>query len=199
MFLPISCTSPFTVAMTILPAAPVVNDAYYFGAQTPFRELTITLSQAGDGVYTIAWEYWTGFAWTAVPGLHDGTYAFSQDGSVAFTPPAGWAVSSVNSVAAYHLRARVSAFTCSRTGPSFGASTSVVNQCSGALRARLWFQRSPRNTSSASPVKGARGSRPSSTAQMPAQQRATDLCDDKARVFRRGQFTGREHEQAIQG
>ena len=103
--------------MTILPAAPVVNDAYYFGAQTPFRELTITLSQAGDGVYTIAWEYWTGFAWTAVPGLHDGTYAFSQDGSVAFTPPAGWAVSSVNSVAAYHLRARVSAFTSIATQP----------------------------------------------------------------------------------
>ena len=103
--------------MTLLPAAPAVNDAFYFGAQMPFRELTIALSQAGDGVYTLTWEYWTGAAWAAVTGLHDGTFGFSQDGTVSFTPPGGWATNTVNGVAAYHLRARVSAFTSIATQP----------------------------------------------------------------------------------
>lgn len=103
--------------MLLLPGSPGVGDAYYFGAQTPFRELTITLSQAGAGDYTLVWEYWTGAAWAAIAGLHDGTYAFSQDGSVTFTPPLGWAVAAVNGVPAYHVRARLSAFTSMSSQP----------------------------------------------------------------------------------
>lgn len=103
--------------MTLLPAAPAVNDAYYFGAQSPFRELTVTLSQAGIGVYTLAWEYWNGAAWTAIPGVQDGTFGFTQTGTVSFTIPGAWASSTVNSIGAYYVRARVSAFTSIATQP----------------------------------------------------------------------------------
>jgi hypothetical protein len=103
--------------MTLLPAAPAVNDAYYFGATVPFRELAITLDVAGEGDYTLTWEYWNGAAWTVVPSLIDGTLGFTTSGRVTLEAPGDWAASTVNSIGAYHIRARVSAFVSIATQP----------------------------------------------------------------------------------
>lgn len=99
--------------MTLLPAAPVVADAYYFGSESTFGELTIDTSQPGIGTYTITWEYWDGSAWTTPADLMDGTLGFRQTGptSVTFTIPGDWTANTVDGVLAFHLRARLSAFT----------------------------------------------------------------------------------------
>lgn len=103
--------------MTLLPAAPAVNDAYYFGAQVPFRALTVALSVAGEGDYTLVWEYWNGASWAAISSLIDGTQGFTSSGAVTLEPPNDWAAATINGVGAYHLRARVSAFVSIATQP----------------------------------------------------------------------------------
>lgn len=105
--------------MTLLPAVPVVNDAYYFGAHRAFRYLAINISTAGAGTYSIAWEYWNGAAWVAFAGISDETLAFTRAGlnRVTWTMPSGWASTSVNGRAAFWVRARVSAFTSITTQP----------------------------------------------------------------------------------
>lgn len=105
--------------MTLLPAAPAVNDAYYFGAHAGFRYLAIDLSTAGAGTYSIAWEYWNGAAWVAFSGLSDGTDGLARSGEqrVTWTMPTNWASTVVNGRAAFWARARVSAFTSITTQP----------------------------------------------------------------------------------
>lgn len=93
--------------MTLLPAAPALNDAYYFGAQVPFRELTVDLSQVGDGTWDVVWEYWNGASWTTIPGVEDGTDSFRQSGTVSWLIPGGWAPTGVNGVGAYYVRGRM--------------------------------------------------------------------------------------------
>jgi hypothetical protein len=99
--------------MTLLPAVPAVDDAYYFGLGALWDYLRLNISTSGVGVWTLDWEYWNGFAWSALPDLNDGTSGFTLEGwrEVNFTRPADWAVTTVGGIAdLYWIRARVSSY-----------------------------------------------------------------------------------------
>lgn len=116
--------------MTLLPAAPAVNDCYYFGWTIPRPSFILNYSTQGDGDWTIVWEYYNGAAWATLPDISDGTGGFLGDtGSqtISWTIPADWAVTTVNSVAdLYWVRARVSAFTSIVTQPLGTQVTTVA-------------------------------------------------------------------------
>ncbi|MBW2562139.1 MAG: hypothetical protein JRE40_14970, partial [Deltaproteobacteria bacterium] len=79
--------------MTLLPVAPALNDAYYFGSDGMFNILTVNIGQAGDWVGTYDWEYWDGDEWKSVSGLTDGTVGFTEgtgNYDVAYTCPEDW-------------------------------------------------------------------------------------------------------------
>jgi hypothetical protein len=99
--------------MTLLPAVPAIDDAYYFGLGAIWDYLRLNIGTSGVGVWTLAWEYWNGFTWSALPGLNDGTSGFTLEGwfEVNFARPADWAVATVGSIAnLYWIRARVSSY-----------------------------------------------------------------------------------------
>jgi len=103
--------------MTLLPAVPVANDAYYFGADAQWDWLSLEISTAGDGVWTIVWEYYNGSSWVALTGLSDTTVGFTQSGSVAFLRPGDWATATIILANKYWIRGRVSAYTSIVTQP----------------------------------------------------------------------------------
>jgi len=105
--------------MTLLPATPALDDAYYFGCSTPKDFLRINIGTAGEGTWTITWEYWNG-AWTALSGVTDGTSGFTAaagNHDVTYTFPTDWAETAVNGITSYWIRARVSAYTSVTTQP----------------------------------------------------------------------------------
>lgn len=97
----------------VLPASPAVGDAAYFGAGQRFGFITIDVTTAGVGVWTVVWEYWDGGAWVSFPaacGLVDGTQGFTVVGELVVTVsalPTDWASTVVDGVAAFYWRARV--------------------------------------------------------------------------------------------
>ncbi len=105
--------------MTLLPATPVVDDAYYFGMDNPGRILTLNTGTAGVGTWTIAWEYFNGSTYAAVSNLTDGTAGLTVVATqkVVFDMPSDWAEDTVDGITAFFLRARVSAFTSVTTQP----------------------------------------------------------------------------------
>ena len=109
--------------VNLLPAVPVVNDAFYFGRLAAFpRWLIVRVSTAGAGTWTLTWEYYStaaGGSWAALTGVSDGTTGFTTAGRkrVTFTAPTNAATTTVNGVLAYYIRARVSAFTSITTQP----------------------------------------------------------------------------------
>lgn len=100
--------------MTLLPAAPVVDqDAYYFGGAHPFGLLRLNIGTAGAGAWDITWKYYNGTSWVALSGVTDGTTHFrAAAGShdVTFTIPSDWAAVAVNGVTAYYIMADLTAF-----------------------------------------------------------------------------------------
>ena len=104
--------------MTLLPAVPILEDAYYFGHNEEFGQLRLDLSQLGVGTWTIDWEYWTGSAWASLSGVSDGTSGFTSDGVVSWTIPGDWADTTINGQGPFRfIRARVSSFTSITTQP----------------------------------------------------------------------------------
>ena len=107
--------------MTLLPATPEVGDAYYFGlADAKFSTLQQNIGIPGEGTWTIIWEYWSGAAWVTCVDIVDGTTGFTAAAGwhdVTHTVQAGWAKTTVNTVEAYWIRARVSAYTDITTQP----------------------------------------------------------------------------------
>lgn len=113
-----NANSTTTDDMTILPASPAVNDAYYFGHNEEFSQLKLELSQDGVGTWTIVWEYWNGSSWAALSGVTDGTSGFTTDGIVSWTIPGDWDDTTINSQGPFrYVRARLSAFTSLTTQP----------------------------------------------------------------------------------
>ena len=116
----VPATDDVTDDVAMLPATPALNDAFYLGYSATFRHGLINLSTSGVGTYTITWEYFNGAAFVALAGVTDGTLGF-QAGTgfrtVFFTVPGDWASTTVNSVAAFYIRGRISAFTSSTTVP----------------------------------------------------------------------------------
>jgi hypothetical protein len=116
--------------MTLLPAVPAVNDAYYFGHSSLWDWLELRIGTAGNGIWTIAWEYWNGATWAALPSVNDGTSSFTVSGNrlVTFSRPADWVPTTVGGITnLYWVRARVSAY------------TSIVTQPKGN-RAFIWIK-----------------------------------------------------------
>lgn len=96
--------------MTLMPVAPVVDDAYYFGANGLFDILTVNIGTVGNWTGTYIWEYWNGAEWVAVSGLTDGTTGFTAGTDtydVTYTCPIDWQQSTVSGSLAYWLRFRV--------------------------------------------------------------------------------------------
>jgi len=107
--------------MTLLPAAPAVDDAYYFGHTKRFDIAWLNIGTQGDGVWVITWEYWNGTAWSALSDVADNTNGFTALvglHDVSFTRPVDWATADVGGVTGlYWIRARVSSFTSINAQP----------------------------------------------------------------------------------
>ena len=106
--------------MTVLPAVPAVNDAYYFGAAYTFDGITLNIGTQGAGSWTITWEYYNGSAWAALVGVTDDTTGFTAAAgshNVVFTRPADWATVAVGGLTHYWIRARVSVYASVTTQP----------------------------------------------------------------------------------
>ena len=100
-----------------LPPMTALNDAIYFADTIPFRAIRLVIGTPGVYAATLVWEYWNGSAWTTV-SVTDGTSGFTVSGKITFSPPADWAVASVNSSPnLYWVRCRCSAFTGKTTAP----------------------------------------------------------------------------------
>jgi hypothetical protein len=111
--------NPAANDMTLLPAAPAVNDAYYFGFSRPWDLLWLNVGTAGVGTWTLTWEYWNGTAWTALADVVDDTITFTMAGTkkVGFTRPGDWVSTTILAMNLYWIRARVSNFTGMTTQP----------------------------------------------------------------------------------
>ncbi len=105
--------------MTLLPATPAVNDAYYFGDDITFGKLRLIISTAGAGIWNLAWEYWNGLAWTPVSDLSDPSNGFRNGGTqhITWTVPGDWALTTVLGMNLYWIRARVTDYTSITTQP----------------------------------------------------------------------------------
>lgn len=105
--------------VTLIPAAPAVGDAYYYGDARIFSRIRFDVSTAGAGTYTIVFEYYNGSAYVAIPSIIDPTSDFTASGvlDVVFTPPSDWVIDTVNTVEQFWIRSRVSAFTSITTQP----------------------------------------------------------------------------------
>ena len=100
-----------TVNDVLLPPQQIttVGDATYFGDTAKFGRIRLNVGTAKavtGGVF--AWQYWNG-AWTAIPGITDGTSFFGTAGTnnITFSPPADWATTAINGVTKYWIRAVV--------------------------------------------------------------------------------------------
>ena len=113
----IESNSTTTDDMTLLPASPTSDDAYYFGHNEEFGRLKLDLSQLGVGTWTIVWEYWDGDSWESLSAT-DETSGFTSDGVVSWTIPGDWDDTTVNSQGPFKfVRARVTSFTSITTQP----------------------------------------------------------------------------------
>ena len=103
---------------TIFDGDPEVNDANYFGFDTPSRILRLNIGTAGAGTWTITWEYYNG-SWTALSNVTDGTSGFTVAGThaVSYDMPTDWTTTAIDGDWSYWIRARISAFTSSTTSP----------------------------------------------------------------------------------
>lgn len=98
--------------ITLLPASPAINDAYYWGHSEKFNQLKLEVSQVGGVGNALAWEYWNGSSWASLSNISDGTNDYQNLGinTVSWTDPTGWATTSVNSQGPYYyVRARATA------------------------------------------------------------------------------------------
>jgi hypothetical protein len=106
--------------MTLLPATPAVNDAYYFGYLKKFQQVDLNISTAGAGTWTIVWEYYDGSTWQSLPDITDPSSGFTASGlqNISWTMPNDWEMTTINSQGPFYFaRARVSAYTSITTQP----------------------------------------------------------------------------------
>jgi len=133
--------------MTLLPATPAVNDAYYFGGDSNFNSLKLNIGTAGVGTWTITWEFYdTDTTWKALSAVSDGTGGFTVPGiqTVTYTLPTTWATVAVKGITAYWIRARVSAYTSITTQPKGTQAWTIYKwwayggTSAGTFGIRLW-------------------------------------------------------------
>ena len=110
--------------ITLLPSTPEEDDAYYIGSEQEFYDIDIDVTTAGDGDWTIVWEYYDGSSWSSLSNVSDGTGGFESAGenTVSWNPPEDWSVEDVGSITdLYWVRARVDSFTSVTTQPLAGS------------------------------------------------------------------------------
>jgi hypothetical protein len=104
--------------------SPTADDAFYICASNPFYEFDISFATGNISIasttHTLAYEYYNGSAWTALPSLTDGTSGLTTTGTISWTIPTDWflwnmvtnvpAVPSATS-AGYVVRVRLVSFT----------------------------------------------------------------------------------------
>lgn len=106
--------------MTLLPVAPGVNAAYYFGFENPVGHMSLFISQQGDWVGTNVWEYWDGDSWESLnngPTGPDSTFETAGQVDYTWDVEGDWATTLVNGDTAYFIRARVNTFSSITTQP----------------------------------------------------------------------------------
>ncbi|MDH4292204.1 MAG: hypothetical protein OEV56_06320, partial [Dehalococcoidia bacterium] len=96
-----------TAAGTPFTAMADNNDKLYCGKKTKFQEVRIEVNVAHSGYTAVTWEYWNGSAWTTLSTA--GTADFSADATFTFTVPGSWALTTVNGISAYWIRAQQTA------------------------------------------------------------------------------------------
>jgi outer membrane protein assembly factor BamB len=84
----------------------------YFGADSTFRGLNVSLSTPGAGAPDLAWEYWDGARWADLEsglGFTDETNHLTRNGSIHWSgDPFGWSELSVDGdVDLYYVRAHL--------------------------------------------------------------------------------------------
>jgi hypothetical protein len=107
------CNSMITRNIKLLPSVPANNDAFIVMAASKFCYIDIYME---GGVFntnnTFAIKYWNG-AWTAIPGVVDGTFdtkSLGKSGRVSFSPPADWATTTINGYTGYAVEFVVTTF-----------------------------------------------------------------------------------------
>lgn len=108
--------------MTLLPAAPANNDAYYFGSSYKFDNLLLNIGIQGVGVWTYIWEYYdVDTTWHALAGVTDGTVGFTAAAgikTVSFTKDANWTAVAVGGIGPFYwIRCRILVYTSIVTQP----------------------------------------------------------------------------------
>jgi len=123
-YLPLStCSSGggYTANYQLFPDTPVaLVDYCIFGGAVPFGQIHFDVSATVavyDAASVVGWEYWNGSAWSDLDAsiINDnsgstgvtGDYAWEQDGDMVFVPPQDWAASTIDSQAAYWIKASV--------------------------------------------------------------------------------------------
>jgi hypothetical protein len=96
-----------TAAGTPFSAMVDNTDKLYCGKLTKFQEVRIEVNVAAVGYTAVTWEYWNGSAWTTLTTA--GTADFSADATFTFTVPGSWALTTVNGISAYWIRAQQTA------------------------------------------------------------------------------------------
>lgn len=118
--------SATTGDVTLTPAVPAENDAFYFALPYPFRGLSViyTVAQVGGG---ITWEYYNDSSWTALPNVVDNSNGWTEDAgtySISWDIPTDWATTTVNSQGPfYYVRARCNA---AATSGATGTSADMI-------------------------------------------------------------------------
>ena len=83
-------------------AVDTVGNHFAIGYETPFSSTSVTVGVAGT-VGAITVKYWDGAAWSAVAGLVDGTTDLSVSGTISFTMPTDWAVTTISTGASLYF------------------------------------------------------------------------------------------------
>jgi len=99
--------------------ADAIGDAVYFGDEVPFAQIGIDVSTGMTWSGTpVLWEYYNDDGtWDTLAIVNDGSSStgatgitsFEQDGVITFVPPVDWGSSTIDSQAAYWVRAKLGA------------------------------------------------------------------------------------------
>lgn len=120
--------------VTLSPAVPAENDAFYVGSSYEFGGVIVNISTAQVGG-TVVWEYYNGTTWVDLSVAHNltdnssGFTAGTATYNVTFDEPTDWATTTVNSQGPfYYVRARQTAAATS------GATGTAVDLYPSALK-----------------------------------------------------------------
>ena len=112
-----------TADMTLLPAVPDVDDAYYFGHDEMFAGLKLDISTAlgQSAAPDLIWEYYNGTIWASLTGVVDDTNGLETAGEnkATWTIPGNWTATVVTGETGslFYVRIRVDAVGTITTTP----------------------------------------------------------------------------------